>query len=68
MAHFFSRLTQSTLRSQWCSNIVLYIDQNNTKGKPDYVSKRSGVLVPYTECTVLVCGALFLSMDILKLH
>jgi hypothetical protein len=34
----------------------------------EYVSKRSGVLVPYKTCIALVCGALFMSMGRLKLH
>ena len=34
----------------------------------EYVSKRSGVLVPYKTCTALVCGALFMSIGRLKLH
>jgi hypothetical protein len=43
MAHFFSRWKKFTFRYHWCSNIVLCIDQNNTKGKLEYVSKRSDV-------------------------
>jgi hypothetical protein len=31
-------------------------------------AKRSCVLIPYKACNVLVCGALFMSMGILKLH
>jgi hypothetical protein len=47
---------------------LLCIDQNNTKGKLEYLSNESGVLVPYKACNILVRGALLMSMGRVKLH
>ena len=68
MAHFILGEQSLLLDFNYDQHIVLCIDQNNTKGKLEYVSERSGVVIPYKACHVLVCGALFMSMGILKLH